>query len=121
MKNQEKPVTPNFGEIGTIRDILMGQHINDFENRFSDIANRVQQLEQDLRKAMQEQEDRTNQRFSRLNEEMNERFARLQKNLDDNTKMLDEKVNRTSKADKAIVGAMLMEVGKQLMGNDTDK
>jgi ElaB/YqjD/DUF883 family membrane-anchored ribosome-binding protein len=107
--------TNGIGDVSMIRDILMGQHINEFENRFSEISNRVQQLEQDLRKVMQEQEDRTNQRFSKMTEEMNDRFARVQKNLDDNTKMLDEKINRTSKADKAIIGAMLIEIGKQLV------
>ncbi len=107
--------TPGLGDISMIRDILMGQQINEFENRFAELSNRVQQLEQDLRKSMQEQEDRSNQRFSKMTEEMNERFARVQKNLDDNTKMLDDKINRTSKTDKALIGAMLIEIGKQLV------
>jgi exonuclease VII large subunit len=107
--------TGGLGDISMIRDILMGQHLSEIESRFAETNGRIQQLEQDLRKSMQEQEDRSNQRFSKLTEEMNERFARMQKNLDDNTKMLDEKINRTSKTDKAIIGAMLIEIGKQLV------
>ncbi len=108
--------TAGLGDISMIRDILMGQHISEFESRLAEVNGRIQQLEQDLRKSMQEQEDRSNQRFSKLTEEMNERFSRLQKTMDDGNKMLDDKINRTSKADKAIIGAMLVQIGKELIG-----
>lgn len=107
--------TTGIGDISMIRDILMGQQMNDYDQRFADMSKRLQQMEQDLRATIKALEDRTHQRFQQMTDETNERFARLQQNLDDNTKMLEDRITRTSKADKAIIGAMLIEIGKQLV------
>ncbi len=107
--------TTGLGDISMIRDILMGQQMNDYDSRFGEVNKRIQQLELDLRQTIKSLEDRTHQRMQQMTEENNERFARLQQNLDDNTKMLEDRIARTSKADKAIIGAMLIEIGKQLV------
>jgi DNA anti-recombination protein RmuC len=109
--------TTGMGDISMIRDILMGQQINDYDKRFSEVNQRAQQMEQDLRQTIKALEDRTHQRMQQMTDETNDRFARLQKNLDDNTLMLEERIMRTSKADKALIGAMLIEIGKQLIGD----
>lgn len=111
----ENKSTPGLGDISMIRDILMGQQMNDYDARFNEVNKRIQQLEQDLRQTIKSLEDRTHQRIQQLTDETNDRFARLQQNLDDNTKMLEDRIARTSKADKAIIGAMLIEIGKQLV------
>jgi Skp family chaperone for outer membrane proteins len=113
----EQKQTGGIGDISMIRDILMGQQMNDYDQRFGDVSKRIQQMEQDLRAAIKALEDRTHQRFQQMADEHDERFARLQQNLDDNTKMLEDRIARTSKADKAIIGAMLIEIGKQLVND----
>lgn len=106
-----------LGDISMIRDILMGQQMTDYDKRFADVSQRIQQLETDLRHAIKALEDRTHQRMQQMTDETNERFARIQKNLDDNTQMLEDRIARTSKTDKAIIGAMLIEIGKQLVND----
>lgn len=111
----EQKTTPGLGDISVIRDILMGQQMTDYDKRFAESQERTQEMEHDLRQTIKGLDDRTHQRFQQINDEINERFARLQRNLDDNTRMLEERIARTSKADKALIGAMLIEIGKQLI------
>ena len=111
----DNKTTAGIGDISMIRDILMGQQINDYDKRFSEVNQRILQLEQDLRQTIKSLEDRSHQRMQQMTDENNERFARLQKNLDDNTVMLEDRIARTSKTDKALIGAMLIEIGKQLI------
>lgn len=113
-RNQDEKFN-GFGEIGTIRDILMGQQISDDKARFEHIEAELVRIETSLNERIDELQRQTKVRFSTLEQNMEERFDRLEELLKDNVSQLHEKIEAVSADDKANLGQMLSEIGKSLM------
>ena len=47
-KNEIDPLTMNLGDLGVIRNILMGQQINQYDTQFEEIAQRHQALQHNI-------------------------------------------------------------------------
>lgn len=104
-----------LGDISMIRDILMGQQINDFDQRFTEIADRIAALEKDLRSSIQMLDDRTETHFVKHTNEFNEKLEKLRHHLDNQVDMLKNKIENTSKTDKASLSKLLVEMSQKIM------
>jgi len=69
----------NFGEISTIRNILMGQQMNDYDNRFVELKDYLEKVETSLNSRLKEIEQ---QQVAR-NEEMQKVFTTKLDRLED--------------------------------------
>lgn len=96
----------NLGELLTIRDILMGEIIEQYNDRFE----KVEQELKDQQKALQEKEKQLNQRLDRLNDL-----------LQQNTDQLRDALQKRSETDRHNLGEMLSELGAELMGKAAKK
>lgn len=96
------PVSP-FGDVNVIRDILMGQHISQFEHRFQENEETIARTEEALRNRIQQMEN-----------EMNARFERLEQLLSAHVETLTNRLMETSKGDKASLARLLDEVSNKL-------
>jgi len=84
----------SLGEISTIRDILMGQHINDFESKFKSMQDKMKQME----------------------DKINEKMKNLSADLKSHSKDLSsETTSHLARFEDQTVGQLLMEAGKSLM------
>jgi predicted nucleic acid-binding Zn-ribbon protein len=105
-----------LGEISTIRNILMGQQMNQYEQQFNEMSQRIEQMEA----RMQEQINQMNQQWTELSEQTgadtNSRFDRLEKILEDGLAKLQARMDKMSKDDKARIGKLLGKVSQQLIG-----
>lgn len=110
------PQNLNLGEIGMIRNILMGEQINDFEQKFKQMQDRIHELEEKLNSKINALNEATQQSFDKAKAERSNKFAEIEKQIIDNVEKLNNRVNKVSKDDKARLGKMLEKVSKQLIG-----
>lgn len=101
-QNDNKPQT-GFGDIGMIRDILMGQQINDYEKRF-----------QDLNEFIAKMDARIEERINTLEAQINERFNRVEQLLQENTNHLNTKIQSVSTHDKNLISDLLKDLSTKL-------
>lgn len=115
-----------LGEISTIRDILMGQHINDFESRFKSLSNQLSALEDKMTKKIKELDSNakasrkdlssdTSSRFDQLEEKTDNRFSQIEQSLQDGLADLRNALEESSLNDKEKIGQLLMDAGRSLM------
>ena len=104
-----------FGEIGTIRDILMGQQMSEYEDRFTEIKQMLAALESDLRKVINDRDIKFTQSLDELTKETNSRFESLEKLLEKNVASIQKEMTQNRKTDKHKLGKMFAKIGAQLM------
>ena len=95
----DQPTSP-FGDISMIRDILMGQQMSEYESRFQEISNLLQQMS-----------EKFEQQLATLKEE---HAAQMQQMQEANQQRF-EKLEKVSKDDKHNLGQMLARISTQLM------
>lgn len=106
----------NLGEIGMIRNILMGEQINAFEKQFNQIQDQISQLKEELNAKIETLDTSTQQSFSTIKSESDLKFEDIEKQLLANVEKLNNRIDKVSTADKMRLGKMLDKVSKQLMG-----
>lgn len=95
-----------FGDMTMLREIIMGPKVIEYEERFAN----THQL-------INDNEASTVQRFQKLEKDMNDRFDRLEKLLAQHVENINTQMNNMSINDKADLADMLIEVSKKLKGN----
>ncbi len=93
----------NLGEIGVIRDILMGHQIAEFEKKFNLLEETMRQLD----KAAQE-------RQQALEEQINARFDRFEQTLTGHVDHINRQMRDLSKTDKHSLSDLLQELSARL-------
>lgn len=105
-----------FGEIGTIRDILMGQQMAEYEKRFASMSQDLSVTTNDMNARINDLRENTWARLDSLEADIKARLDQLEKIMLEKFNQMDSKMAQTSNMDKANIGAMLAEMGKKLMG-----
>lgn len=113
-KNEHQPTT-QLSEISTIRNILMGQQMSEYEQQFAGINAEISSTRDHFTQALTNMGNQTEDRIRQLEQDMNDRFDRLEKLLTDHVRRLDEKLHEVSKNDKKDLGQMMAELSKKLM------
>ncbi len=113
MAKDEKSL--GLGEISTIRDILMGQQIQEYQQRFDEAKAREEKMAKDLKSKISSIEKDVESRMSALEKQMATRFDKLEALLQENIAGLDNKLNKVTKSDKELLGQMLHDMGKKLL------
>ncbi len=104
-----------LGEISTIRDILMGQQMAEYHDKFDAIAKREEEMEKALIDRINQLEKDINNRINALEKDVNNRFDKLEKTLNDKVEMLENKINDTSRSDKHELGNLLKGISETLL------
>ena len=114
MSNKKQSI--GIGEIGTIRDILMGEHIANFETQFQAVQNKMEQMADKYEAALKALEKKHAEELSMLRNNMEAQIAQLRKQVEEKTATVSKQVEDTSETDKHDIGQLLIEMGKQLKG-----
>ncbi len=102
-KNTPPASSTPFGDVNVIREILMGQHISQFEHRFEENEDNLSRTEEALRNRIQQ-----------LEQDMNARFERIEQLLNTHVQNLSHLIRETSTADKAGLAGLLDEISRKL-------
>jgi hypothetical protein len=111
----ENNQTVQVSEISTIRDILMGQQMAEYEAQFAQMEEEMTTAKAQFSKELSALGDQSDQRFCELEKAVNERFDRLEKMMKENIGRLDAKLLEVSKTDKSNLGQMLADLSKKLI------
>ncbi len=105
-----------FGEeISTIRDILMGNQMMQYESQFNTIQSQITTVEQLFNDKIANLEANTVQQLNNLQEEVNARFDKLEASIQQNTQAMNEKNRQALTKERQSLGKMLAEVSAQLL------
>ncbi len=115
-KNTNKDAD-NFGlgEISTIRNILMGQQMNEYEQRFGHLEEKLVAASVEQGEKLTAFQQQTEERLNNLEKEMSTRFDSLEKMLKDGLESLQSQTETKRTNDNDALGKMLAEVSQKLM------
>ena len=116
MANKEQNNTINPGEITTIRNILMGQQMQEYDGRFENVQENLHALEAALNEKLNGLEKQTEVRLQELQNDISERFDKLERLLISNIEDLHQKVDKITGDDRQKMGELFAEMSKRLLG-----
>lgn len=102
-------------EITTIRDILMGKQMEDYDRRFSQFSDETEAFKTDVNSRFEQMEQSIQQQLDEMKRESAERFDKLESLLTSSVEKLNSRLDDTSKNDKAQLGEMLKSLGDSLI------
>lgn len=105
-----------LGEISTIRDILMGEQMNEYNSRFKEMEAQMMKMQKDTKAFIKEMEDRQINALEQLRSDVFKRLDELEELLSQKSEELDEKIDDTTSSDRSRLGELLQELGQQLSG-----
>lgn len=114
-KNTKDSGGMNLGEISTIRDILMGQQMSEYERRFKEMESQMAAMVESLEGQIDQLQNATEGQANQLEKGLTSQLNSLDKALSKRLEQLENKLQQTSQKDKAKIGKMLAEMGKKLM------
>ena len=115
--NKNNGTEANLGEISTIRDILMGQHIHHYDEKFEQMQAEVELLKEDLEEKIKVVDHFHKFAMIDFSKETNQRFNKVEKQLAKQIESLENKIRSSSTSDKKELGRMMANIGKKLMGD----
>ncbi len=115
-----------LGEISTIRDILMGQQIQDFETRFQSLQNQMAELEDKLNQKVKDVSKSTSNiekilmkdmsgQISQLESQTEGRLNQLEQSLKDGLMDLQNKMEESNMNDRERIAKLLLDAGNNLL------
>jgi len=104
-----------LGEISTIRNILMGEQMSQYETRFQEMQSALEEAQNKLKEDLKSTSSGTDIRLTQLEKDVNNRFDKLEKMLADGLAQMNEKIAAISQSDKQNLGKMLAEMSDKLM------
>lgn len=104
-----------LGEISTIRNILMGQQMNEYEQRFGHLEEKLVAASGEQGEKLTKFQQQTEERLDTLEKEMSVRFDSLEKMLKEGLEKLQSQTENNRSNDNEALGKMLAEVGQKLM------
>ncbi len=113
MANDNKTI--GLGEISTIRDILMGQQMSEYNERFKEMEASQEKSKKEVEDQIKDLDKALDKRLSTLEKDINSRFDKLEELLLGKVSELENRMDHSSVNDKKALGAMLQEVGNRLM------
>ncbi|RMG76880.1 MAG: hypothetical protein D6714_20610 [Bacteroidetes bacterium] len=116
-ENNEQNQTMNLGELTTIRNILMGQQINEFNQRFKTLEEKLAASEAQWQEKFNALEAKHREDLDSLQRAMTERFDKLENLLMDNVTKINERMDRTSLEDKHQLGELLGQISQKLLNS----
>jgi len=123
-KETQRPASEN-GEIGIIRNILMGEHIAQYESNFKTVRELIEKNDQFSNENLKRMEDSFNTRLSELEKSttdwfdafeknMNDRLDKLEQLLDNRVNSLESKMETDKIEDRESISDMLSTLSKTI-------
>ena len=115
-QKEENNTGLGLGEISTIRNILMGQQMNEYEQRFGHLEEKLTTASGQQTSDLKAFQTETTRRLNEMENEINERFDKLEKMLREGLENLRTQNENSRKNDNAALGRMLGDIGRKLGG-----
>jgi len=100
MKNNGTAEKIGFSEISTIRDILMGEHISEFQGAIGLLEDKLNEMKSDFEQKLENAKDNYDSRLEDLQKVHDAEISSLKKELLEKTQLLEKKVDADNAAGK---------------------
>ena len=107
--------TSGGGDITMLRDILMGQQINEYDGRFDSIEDLLKEQETAFNTKIQTLEKKLTKQLLQSQEDTKARLNTLEKRLISNMQEVDSKLHQQRTQERRKIGQMLLEMSKQFL------
>ena len=107
--------TMSLGEISTIRNILMGDQMSNYETQFNEIEAKFQQSSDATNKALTELKSEHARLISDLEKSVNQRMDELEKAMNAKFEAMSKQLDSTSRSDKHTIGKLLQSMSEKLL------
>ncbi len=104
------------GEISIIRDILMGSQISEYEERFNQLDQRLNQLEEIFHQRLDHINITINEQSEQSTNDFSNRMDRLENLIASSIESLNGKIDQVTNDDKKKLGKMMAELSQKLIG-----
>ncbi len=105
----------DLGELGMIRNILMGQQISEWETKYTEINQDLEARAQELEELIANQGQIADRELSAIDKAVGARMDKLEKSMDKRFEQLEQKLVDATQKDRHKMGKMLSEIGRKLM------
>ena len=107
--------TSGGGDITMLRDILIGQQINEYDGRFDSIEDLLKEQETAFNTKIQTLEKKLTKQLLQSQEDTKARLNTLEKRLISNMQEVDSKLHQQRTQERRKIGQMLLEMSKQFL------
>ena len=114
-KKEEKAGTPTLGEISTIRNILMGQQMVEYDARFDQVLKDMEATTKKTDAKIHALDQKTEALLTALEVSVNEKLKELEGMLNKKADQLQENIESTNRKSAHELGQMLVNIGNQLL------
>ena len=105
----------NLGEISTIRDILMGRQMEEYERRFREMEAKMTAMMEDLETQIDRGNNQDLDQNNRLEKSLTDHLNQLDEAIGKRLEALEQALRDTSRADQARIGQLLSDMGQKLI------
>lgn len=104
----------NIGEIGTIRNILMGDQISEYEIKFRELEEQIATLKSTLFLKIQESNKHNQDSINASIKELENSLEKIGIKVEENNTTIDDlKIN--NKKDRKVLGNLFLEISNKLL------
>ena len=105
----------NFGEISTIRNILMGQQMDDYNNRFQELKDHLEKVEASLNSRLKEIEEQQVVQNKEMQKVFTAKLDRLENLLLQNIKEVNVAALEKTNQERQNIAQLLAEMSERLL------
>ena len=103
------------GELNTIRDILMGQHIDAYEKKFSDIEIMIEKMKEEIFAELDELRETGEQNSVTIQNDIMKKLNDMGKVMEKNRSTLEKEIKHTNESLNDKIAAAFSDFGKRLL------
>lgn len=102
----------DFSEISTIRNILMGEHIAEFQNAFKALESNLEDLKSDFDQKLENAKDNYDSRLEEMQKTHDAEINALKKELAEKHELLEQKVDSNSESGKRHLSSLFANLSE---------
>ncbi len=105
----------NLGEIGTIRNILMGDQITEYELKFRELEEQVQKIQAQMHLDLDGAFKKQAKDAASLKKDMEQRVNAMEATIKKTSNQLNNAIAEQNASTKEEIGKLLVKLGQQLL------
>lgn len=101
-----------FSEISTIRDILMGEHIAEFQSAIQSLEDNLNELKSDFEQKLENAKDNYDSRLEEMQKTHDAELKSLKAELLEKNELLEQKVDKNSESGKKHLSSLFANLSE---------
>lgn len=105
-----------FSEISTIRNILMGEHISEFQDALKTFEGSLEELKSDFEQKLENAKDNYDSRLEEMQKTHDAEISALKKELAEKHELLEQKVDSNSESGRKHLSSLFANLSEAVKG-----